>query len=284
MPLPVAINGTISLQGPTRQGDAPQSLTKHAMIIRMSEETLEALAAYPAHPPLQFQFGDTPVSVPHHRLISSLSFNSSTLSSHTQGIHIGSTFFPMRGVQESTPHELYLRSALASKVNAPLKLYADIAGKFTVVERELNGKTESKVQQSTADAQKTKSERRIVLLDNPPTLVPSATKTKSSAPKKRKQVSAPIAATVKRVPIRAKNEGSSAARGQSPPHSLPSSQSSPVPPAIRAQMIHLLAKGPRTKEDVLTQVGGPDASESLRVQLNELLVTVRVFSTFFHLP
>ena len=185
----------------------------------------------------------------------------------------------MRGVQESTPHELYLRSALASKVNAPLKLYADIAGKFTV-ERELNGKTESKVQQSTADARKTKTERRIILLDNPPALTSSATKGKSSAPsKKRKPVaSAPIAATVKRVPIPAKNEGSSAARGPSPPHSLPSSQSSPVPPAIRAQMIHLLAKGPRTKEDVLTQVGGPDASEPLRVQLNELLVTVCLFS------
>src|SRR6266852_5020419 len=138
----------------------------------------------------------------------------------------------MRGVQESTPHELYLRSALASKVNAPLKLYADIAGKFTV-KPELNGKAESRVQQSTADARKTKTERRIVLLDNPPTLS-SAAKTKSSAPvKKRKPVvSAPIAATVKRVPIRAKNEGSSAARGPSPPQSLPSSQSSPVPPAI----------------------------------------------------
>jgi RNA polymerase II elongation factor ELL len=185
----------------------------------------------------------------------------------------------MRGVQESTPHELYLRSTLASKVNAPLKLYADIAGKFTVG-RELNGKTESKVQQSTADAQKTKTERRIVLLDNPPTLTSSATKTKSSAPAKKRKpiVSAPIAATVKRVPIRVKNEGSSAARGPSPPHSLPSSQSSPVPPAIRAQMIHLLAKGSRTKDDVLTQVGGPDASQSLRVQLNELLVTVRIFS------
>jgi len=61
MPLPVAVNGTISLQGHTRQGDAPQPLTKRAMIIRMSEETLEALAAYPAHPPLQFEFGDTPV-------------------------------------------------------------------------------------------------------------------------------------------------------------------------------------------------------------------------------
>jgi RNA polymerase II elongation factor ELL len=181
----------------------------------------------------------------------------------------------MRGVQESTPHELYLRSTLASKVNAPLKLYADIAGKFTVG-RELNGKAESRVQQSTADAQKTKTERRIVLLDNPPTPAP---KTKSSAPAKKRKpaVSAPIAATVRRVPIRVKNEGSSAARGPSPPHSLPSSQSSPVPPAIRAQMIHLLAKGPRTKEDVLTQVGGPDPSESLRVQLNELLVTVRIF-------
>ena len=191
----------------------------------------------------------------------------------------------MRVVQESTPHELYLRSALASKVNAPLKLYADIAGKF-ILDRELNGRTESKVQQSTADAQKTKTERRIVYLDNPPTLTSSSTKTKSSAPaRKRKQVvSAPIAATVKRVPIRAKNEGSSAARGPSPPHSLPSSQSSPLPPAIRAQMIHFLARGPRTKEEVLTQVGGPDASESLRVQLNELLVTVRIFLTVFSFP
>lgn len=190
----------------------------------------------------------------------------------------------MRGVQESTPHELYLRSALASKVNAPLKLYADIAGKFTV-ERELNGKTESKVQQSTADAKKNKSERRIVLLDNPPALT-SSTKTKSSAPPKKRKpaVSSAIATTIKRVPIQAKNEGSAAARGQSPPHSLPSSQSSPLPPAIRAQMIHLLAKGPRTKEDVLTQVGGPDASETLRVQLNELLVTVRVLSYSFHMP
>src|SRR5579863_8356369 len=150
----------------------------------------------------------------------------------------------MRGVQESTPHELYLRSALASKINAPLKLYADIAGKFTV-ERELNGKTESKVQQSTADAQKTKSERRIVLLDNPPALTPSATKSKSSAPLKKRKPT--VSATVRRVPhvIQAKNEGLSAAPAQSPPHPLTSSQSGTVSQAMRAQMIHLLAKGPR---------------------------------------
>jgi hypothetical protein len=63
MPLPVPLNGTISLQGPTRQGDVPQPLTKRAMIIRLSEQTLEALAAYPAHPSLQFEFGDTPVRI-----------------------------------------------------------------------------------------------------------------------------------------------------------------------------------------------------------------------------
>jgi RNA polymerase II elongation factor ELL len=189
----------------------------------------------------------------------------------------------MQGAPESTPHELYLRSALASKINAPLKLYADIAGKF-IVGRELNGKAESKVHQSTADAQKSKSGGRIVVLDAPPTLTPAATKAKSSALKKRKAaVSAPIAATVRRVPhvVRAKNEGSSAARGQSPPPLPASSQSSPVSPAMRAQMIHLLAKGSRTKEEVLTQVGGSQASGTLRVQLNELLVTVR---TLPHLP
>ena len=82
MPLPVAINGTISLQGPTRQGDTPQPLTKRAMIIRMSEETLEALAAYPAHPPLQFEFGDTPVRThPHATLLFMSCSNSSSSSS-----------------------------------------------------------------------------------------------------------------------------------------------------------------------------------------------------------
>lgn len=70
MPLPVAINGAITLQGPTRQGDAPQPLTKRAMIIRMSEETLAALASFPAHPRLQCEFGDSPVCIPHLTLIS----------------------------------------------------------------------------------------------------------------------------------------------------------------------------------------------------------------------
>lgn len=88
MPLPVAINGTIALQGPTRQGDAPQPLTKRAMIIRMSEQTLEALAAYPAHPPLQLEFGDTPVCIPHPSLVSWSLFNPCTHLGYPHRVYI----------------------------------------------------------------------------------------------------------------------------------------------------------------------------------------------------
>ena len=94
MPLPVAVNGTVSLQGPTRQGDAPQPLTKRAMIIRMSEETLEALAAYPAHPPLQFEFGDTPVRVYTTHSYFFLYFNSCTLPSQPLGYSHRVHFLP----------------------------------------------------------------------------------------------------------------------------------------------------------------------------------------------
>ncbi|KAI0266713.1 hypothetical protein BC834DRAFT_1041002 [Gloeopeniophorella convolvens] len=254
MPLPAVLNGGLSLQGPARMGDALQPLSKRAMIIRMSEATLEALAAFPSHPPLQLEFGDTP------------------------GIHIGASFFPMSGVQESTPHELYLRSAPANKTNAPLKLYADIAGKYTVG-RELNGKTESKVHQSTADAQKAKSGGRIVVLDAPPALAPPTKSKPAAGPKKRKDATS--GTTVKRVPqlIQAKNEGSAATRARSPlppaaASAPPASQGNLVSQTMRSQMVHLLARGPRSKEDVLTQVGGPDASNALQTQLNELMVTI----------
>lgn len=57
MPLPG--NGTLSLQGPSRLGDAQQSKPKQAMLVRMSAETLEALED---HPKMEFEFGENPVS------------------------------------------------------------------------------------------------------------------------------------------------------------------------------------------------------------------------------
>lgn len=60
MPLPD--NGTLSLQGHSKPGDALPSKPKQAMIVRMSAETLDALEMFPHQPPLQFAFGKNPVS------------------------------------------------------------------------------------------------------------------------------------------------------------------------------------------------------------------------------
>ena len=109
MPLPIAVNGTLSLLGSARQGDAPQPLTKRAMIVRMSEETLEALTAYPTHPPLQFEFGDTPVRnyiallyparavdhPPRHIRVSTSAPPSSPCKGHQNLLRTNFTFAPL---------------------------------------------------------------------------------------------------------------------------------------------------------------------------------------------
>ena len=60
MPLPDS--APLSLQV---NPNAVQSKPKRAMIVRMSAETLDALDAFPNHPPLSFDFGDLPVSALH---------------------------------------------------------------------------------------------------------------------------------------------------------------------------------------------------------------------------
>ncbi|KAF7376061.1 hypothetical protein MSAN_00020900 [Mycena sanguinolenta] len=102
-------NVKLSVQGHSRPGDTSQSAPKQAMIVRMTAETLDALQA---NPRMEFTFGPEP------------------------GISIGDAFFPMRPVKENYPHDLYLRASSAAKPMAPLKLYANITGKFTV-ERDL---------------------------------------------------------------------------------------------------------------------------------------------------
>jgi len=58
MPLPH--DGTIYLTGCSRPGETSQSCPKQAMIIRMSDKTLDLLEAMPQ---LHFEFSDNPVCV-----------------------------------------------------------------------------------------------------------------------------------------------------------------------------------------------------------------------------
>lgn len=56
MPLPT--NSALALLPANRPGDALPSMPKHAMLVRMSSQTLDALDAFPT---VQFEFGDNPV-------------------------------------------------------------------------------------------------------------------------------------------------------------------------------------------------------------------------------
>lgn len=60
MPLPV--NTTLTLQGHTRLGEGIAAKPKRAMIVRMSEETLDALQKLSSGERMEFEFGDALVS------------------------------------------------------------------------------------------------------------------------------------------------------------------------------------------------------------------------------
>lgn len=59
MPLPTT--GSISLQGHSRPGEGVTTKPKLAMIVRMTEETLDALQNLPTGDRMLFEFGERPV-------------------------------------------------------------------------------------------------------------------------------------------------------------------------------------------------------------------------------
>ncbi|KAJ7647435.1 hypothetical protein FB45DRAFT_893428 [Roridomyces roridus] len=158
------------------QGHTAHSLPKQAMIVRMTAESLDALHNSPH---IQFSFGNE------------------------SGIHIGDTFFPMRPLKENSPHDLYLRASSASKPMAPLKLYANITGKFTV-ERDLRD-IEDSIRSATLDAKKVKEGRTITVLETLPDIPSTQSKKRKKDPVKSSMFTKPItqprpAATAARAP------------------------------------------------------------------------------------
>ncbi|KAG6335958.1 hypothetical protein ID866_3134 [Astraeus odoratus] len=239
MPLPTG--GPLSLHVHSSLGNAVQSKPKQAMIIRMSAETLEALESFPTHPEMNFDFGDAP------------------------GIYIGDAFYPMRSLQESTPHEIYLRTSSAAKPNAPLKLYANVIGKF-IVERQLDAKVTDGVRQRAMEVKKAHSERHAILLDQPPV---QTTGSKSS---KRKAPGSGTVIKKSATPLDTLRTPSSS--------TMPSRKVSPlpvIPPSSRAnadvrrRLVHCLAIHPRYTDEVIKMVGGPSVATQAREDLLALL-------------
>ncbi|KAG1751448.1 uncharacterized protein EDB91DRAFT_1105640 [Suillus paluster] len=240
MPLP---SGTsLSLQGHSRPGDTIQTKPKHAMIVRMSAETLEALEDLSSVPAMNFEFGDEP------------------------GIYIGETFFPMRPLKESSPHEIYLRTSSVAKPNAPLKLYANVMGKF-IVDRQLGEKVTDKVRQQTIEAKKQHSERQTIMLDAPLLPAGGAKNLKRKAPGSGTVVKK----TIQRDTLRAPSASTVTARKISP---IPQTASSKANADVRRRLIHFLAVEPRETDLAVARVCGNNCDATARANLLSILEEV----------
>lgn len=240
MPLP---NGTpLSLQGHSRPGDTIQTKPKHAMIVRMSAETLEALEDLSSNPTMNFEFGDSP------------------------GIYIGETFFPMRPLKESSPHEIYLRTSSAAKPNAPLKLYANVMGKF-IVDRQLGEKVTDKVRQQTIEAKKQHSERQTIMLDAPLISAAGAKNLKRKTPGSGTVVKKGAQRDTLRTPAASTN----VARKISP---IPQTASSKANADVRRRLIHFLAVETRETDLTVARVCGNNCDATARANLLGILEEV----------
>ncbi|KAF8070214.1 hypothetical protein FPV67DRAFT_1486660 [Lyophyllum atratum] len=227
MPLPET---TLSLGPHTNPGESEHSKPKVAMLVRMSTETLDALQALGEKPPMDFEFGDTP------------------------GIHIGGTFYPMRSLKEETPHELYLRTHSASKPNAPLKLYANVTGKFTIEHDKLGANLKDRIREKTIDAAKQRDDRKTKFIDTPPTLPAKTTK-------KRKEQSSAMFRNAIRPSDQVKLNASNSSK-------------KPSDSSIRKRLVHCMAVQERPRDQIIKLVTGADCDASKRREVLDLLEEV----------
>ncbi|OSD06733.1 hypothetical protein PYCCODRAFT_1449571 [Trametes coccinea BRFM310] len=242
MPLPS--DATLTLQGQSRPGDPLHVKPKQAMLFRMSAETFEQLEGSQNPPRLEFEFGNTP------------------------GLYINDTFYPVTVNQENGPHELYLRMASAQKPMAPLKLYANVIGKF-MVERQLGEKVEGSVRDRTLEAEKLRTERKTVYLDTPPDLGHPTSKSKSKKD----------AAAARRPAAASGSHSLSSTRASRVASPLPGAGShargsSSDISSTRARLIHCLALKPRTTEVVIQLCAGKNPAPQLEEELLSLLPKV----------
>ncbi|KAJ3502295.1 hypothetical protein NLJ89_g8958 [Agrocybe chaxingu] len=232
MPLPT--DTTLSLLAYPRPDF---SKPKKAMLVRLSTETLEALESLP---PVQFEFGDSP------------------------GIYIGDAYFPMNHLEEKSATELYLRSSSGAKktTTTPLKLHANVIGKFAV-ERELADVRE-RIRESTQVATDQRNRPTTKFIDAPPDTLPPPPKKKN-----------PSSTTLFRNPPRPADRPKpappppTATPNNRPSSSTPTQRDGLVP--LRKRLVHCLAISEKLEDQLLKLLGASDRSSALRTEIFELL-------------
>lgn len=170
----------------------------------------------------------------------------------------------MRPLKENNPHDLYLRASSAAKPMAPLKLYANITGKFTV-ERDLI-KVQDMIRSTTLNADDIRKKRGITILDTPPSDLSAPTN-------KRKKPTTSANSTLFRKPIPQPRPSTSAsARAPSP---LPPTSPSP----LRTAIIKALAVKERSLDELVRLAPGDNDVEKRKRKVLEQLNQVCLFLT-----
>jgi len=169
---------------------------------------------------------------------------------------IDDTFFPVTSIQESSPHDLYLRTSSATKRNVPLKLYANITGKFAI-ERQLDDRITDKVRASAADAQNQRAGHTTIFVKTPSDL-PNGKKNKDASMFHKSVKPTPATSTA----------SSSSSASHVPPQPQRSKEALQD---IRNRMIRCIAAAPRTSEQVVKLVGGNDSSTAVKRDILDLL-------------
>ncbi|KAI0786725.1 hypothetical protein C8Q75DRAFT_808247 [Abortiporus biennis] len=237
MPLP---NGPLLLQGYSRTGDTQHSRPNEAMLVRMSQETLDALENLGKQAKVEFQFGEHP------------------------GFYIGDKFYPTRKSEtEVVPHELYLRLSQPNKPNPPLKLHANITSKF-IVERQLDEKVQGKVRASTKEAELKRTQRGVLRMATPMTKEMKTLPTNPAAKKSKSTKKGIVADTYRSVSNMASVQN---VRAAAPKVASLLERD----PTIRSRMIRYIAVDSRTTDDVMRVIGGPGCDQASRRELNALL-------------
>ncbi|KIK67070.1 hypothetical protein GYMLUDRAFT_37110 [Collybiopsis luxurians FD-317 M1] len=242
MPLPSA---TYTLQGQAKPADQPYTKPKHGMLLRLSTEAANALQTDSnAMPNVQFVVADDGSS----RIV------------------IGDSSFPLQTQTEEIPHDLYLRSTTAAKPFAPLKFHANIIGKLTISERELDDELASRIHQKTAAAAEQRSMSKTKFIDTNQLPQSNAKSTKKNLFMK------PLRPSDQPKPSLLNSSTSSTVLPPRP--SNPSKNSQGGITSMHKRLIHFLATSERTTEEAVKAVGGPNCDANARQEISDALEMV----------
>lgn len=163
-----------------------------------------------------------------------------------------------------------MRSASAAKPFVPLKFYANVVGKLTISDRELDDELASRIHQKTADARKMQSNRQTILLDANKLPLPTTKGTKKKPDLFRK----PLRAIDQPKPNVLAASTSSTPQTALPPR--PSHTPKPSQDGMQKRLIHYLAVAERSTEDTLKAVGGSNCDPKTKQDILEAMNTVAI--------